>query len=132
LPDFWLRLQPGLAVETHAHIQTGQAGSKFGMGPAELPEAARLALAAGLPLTGLHFHQGSHFSDPAPLGLALETALDLMVEMRDELGWLPTVLCPGGGWGVAYHEDELPHPPVVSYVALTNPQSQIANRRSSI
>jgi len=118
LPDFWLRLQPGLAVETHAHIQTGQAGSKFGMGPAELREASGLALAAGLPLTGLHFHQGSHFSDPAPLGPALETALDLMVEMRDAAGWLPTVLCPGGGWGVAYHEDDLPHPPVVSYVAF--------------
>jgi diaminopimelate decarboxylase len=118
LPDFWLRLQPGLAVETHAHTRTGQAGSKFGMGPEELKEAVHLALAAGLPLTGLHFHQGSHFHDPAPLGPALETALDLVVELRDEWGWLPAVLCPGGGWGVAYHEDDLPQPPVEQYVAF--------------
>jgi diaminopimelate decarboxylase len=25
-------------------------------------------------------------------------------------------LCPGGGWGVAYHEDELPGPSIESYV----------------
>jgi diaminopimelate decarboxylase len=24
--------------------------------------------------------------------------------------------CPGGGWGVAYHEDELPNPSIESYV----------------
>jgi diaminopimelate decarboxylase len=117
LPNLWLRLQPGLAVQTHAHTQTGQAGSKFGMEPAALREAARSALAAGLPLTGLHWHQGSHFHDPTPLGPALETALDLAAELRREVGWLPAVLCPGGGWGVAYHEDDLPQPPVEQYVA---------------
>jgi len=105
-------------VQTHAHTQTGQAGSKFGMAPEEIRAAVRRALAAGLPLTGLHFHQGSHFHDPAPLGPALDTALDLGAELRGEFGWLPTVLCPGGGWGVAYHEDDLPQPPVESYVAL--------------
>lgn len=117
-PHLWLRLQPGLAVETHAHTQTGQAGSKFGMEAEEAREAARLALAAGLPLAGLHFHQGSHFHDPAPLAPALEAALDLAAELRGELGWLPTVLCPGGGWGVTYHEDDLPGPPVEAYVAF--------------
>ena len=31
-PDLWLRLLPGTAVQTHhAHTQTGQHGSKFGM-----------------------------------------------------------------------------------------------------
>jgi diaminopimelate decarboxylase len=24
--------------------------------------------------------------------------------------------CPGGGWGVAYHEDELPNPSIEGYV----------------
>jgi diaminopimelate decarboxylase len=118
LPDLWLRLQPGLAVETHAYTQTGQAGSKFGMGPGEFREAVRDGLAAGLSLTGLHFHQGSHFHDPAPLGPALETALDLVAGLRTEVGWLPQVLCPGGGWGVAYHEDELPQPSIEEYVAF--------------
>lgn len=115
-PDLWLRLRPGLAVETHAHTRTGQHDSKFGLAPGEVGQAVKLAIAAGLNPTGLHFHQGSHFVDPAPLGLALDVALDLIVQIRAETGWLPQVLCPGGGWGVAYHEDDLPWPPIEDYV----------------
>jgi diaminopimelate decarboxylase len=70
-PNLWLRLRPGLAVETHAHTQTGQADSKFGMGRAEIVQAARICRERQLPLKGLHFHQGSFFHDPAPLGPAL-------------------------------------------------------------
>jgi len=116
IPNLWLRLRPGLAVETHAYRQTGQEDSKFGMGPVELINAAAQALEAGLPLTGLHFHQGSHFHDPTPIGPALDTALDLISELSSSLGWCPQTLCPGGGWGVPYHEDDLPHQPVESYV----------------
>lgn len=115
-PHLWLRLRPGLAVETHSYTQTGQDDSKFGMGPEEIMRAAARALQAGLPLTGLHFHQGSHFHDPAPLGPAIDTALDLLAELRASLGWSPEALCPGGGWGAPYHEDDLPHQPVEGYV----------------
>ena len=38
-PNIWLRLQPGLAVTTHAYTQTGQHNSKFGMDGEELMEA---------------------------------------------------------------------------------------------
>ena len=116
LPDLWLRLRPGLAVATHSYTQTGQDDSKFGLGPAELLEAIQLCQVERLPLTGLHFHQGSHFHDPAPIGPALETALDLVEEAHTNLGWMPQVLSPGGGWGVPYHEDDLPHQPVESYI----------------
>jgi diaminopimelate decarboxylase len=115
-PDVWLRLRPGQAVDTHAHRQTGQADSKFGMEPNEIREAVGRAREAGLSVTGLHFHQGSHFRDPAPLALALDLALDLIAWLRAEAGWLPRFLCPGGGWAVAYHQDELPHPPIRDYV----------------
>jgi diaminopimelate decarboxylase len=115
-PDLWLRLCPGLAVETHTYTQTGHEDSKFGMNPADAVQAVRLCLERGLPLTGLHFHQGSHFDDPAPLKAALNMCLDLLVELQARLGWSAEVLCPGGGWGVAYHEDDLPQPSVVAYV----------------
>jgi diaminopimelate decarboxylase len=119
LPDLWLRVRPGLAVETHhAHTQTGQEDSKFGLSLDEVSQAVRIGLENGLPLTGIHFHQGSHFHDPAPLAEALDTVLDLVAELHHSTGWLPQALCPGGGWGVAYHEDELPHPPVEQYVSL--------------
>jgi diaminopimelate decarboxylase len=116
LPDLWLRIRPGLSVATHAYAQTGQEDSKFGMGPAEVVRAVQVCRRHGLPLTGLHFHLGSHFRDPDPIAPALEMALDLVATLRDESGWLPQVLCPGGGWGCAYHEDELPHPPIEGYV----------------
>jgi len=116
LPDVWLRVRPGLAVETHAHTQTGQKDSKFGMDWDEAAESVRICQQHGLPLTGLHFHQGSHFHDPEPIGPALDRTLDLVESLSADLGWQPRVICPGGGWGVAYHEDELPHPTVKEYV----------------
>jgi diaminopimelate decarboxylase len=116
VPDIWLRLLPGLAVATHhSHTQTGQHGSKFGMEPDDLRSAAQSCKRDGLPLNGLHFHLGSNFRDPAPLLAAIDLALDLGREM--ELGevWH---FCPGGGWSVAYHEDELPQPQIDEYVRL--------------
>ena len=115
-PELWIRVRPGVAVETHAYTQTGQQTSKFGMGLAEAVEAVHLCRQHDLALTGLHFHQGSHFHDPAPIGPALDTVLDLIEELHDQSGWLPGALSPGGGWGVAYHEDDLPHPTITDYV----------------
>jgi diaminopimelate decarboxylase len=65
---------------------------------------------------GVHFHLGSQFHDPAPVGKAVSRLLDLLEPIRDETGWFPQVISPGGGWGVAYHEDDLPHPGIAEYV----------------
>ena len=114
LPELWLRLLPGTAVQTHhVHTQTGQHGSKFGMTSQEIAEAVRLCKERSLPLEGLHFHQGSNFRDPAPLLAAIEAALDLVKEMGFGEAWH---FCPGGGWSVAYHEDDLPDPSIEMYV----------------
>jgi diaminopimelate decarboxylase len=117
-PELWLRVRPGVAVDTHAYRQTGQTDSKFGLSLPEALEAVRLCQQTAITLTGIHFHQGSHFHDPAPLGPAIDTVLDLVTQLYKQTGWTPRTLCPGGGWGVAYHETELPHPPVADYVAL--------------
>lgn len=113
LPALWLRFQPGLAVDTHAHRQTGQTGSKFGMDGEQLLQATALCRTHNLPLVGLHFHQGSQFSDPAPLGVAIHRAVELAARIDFAGGWH---LSPGGGWGVAYHEDDLPQPSLEAYV----------------
>jgi len=118
-PDVWLRIRPGRAVQTdHAFTQTGQEDAKFGMSFAEAAEAVERSLLAGLPLRGVHFHQGSHFHDPAPVAPALASVLDWLAEMHQSTGWSPVTLSPGGGWGVPYHEDDLPHAPVSDYVTL--------------
>jgi diaminopimelate decarboxylase len=112
--NLWLRLLPGVAVSTHhAHTQTGQHDSKFGMTREEILEAAEYCKEYKLPLKGIHFHQGSNFRDPEPLIPAIDMALDLAKEIGFNGEWY---FCPGGGWGSAYHEDELPNPSIDSYV----------------
>jgi len=112
--SLWLRFTPGLAVKTHhTHTQTGQHDSKFGMTRDEILEAAKFCQENNLPLNGIHFHQGSNFRDPEPLIPAIDMALDIAKEIGFNGAWH---FCPGGGWGVAYHEDELPNPSIESYV----------------
>jgi len=114
--SLWLRLVPGLDVATHhAHTQTGHHDSKFGMTGEELLEAAEFCRQHELPLNGIHFHQGSNFRDPAPLTQAIALGLDLARQIGFAGEWH---FNPGGGWGVAYHEDELPQPDVNEYVRV--------------
>jgi len=116
LPNIWLRLLPGVSVQTHhAHTQTGHHDSKFGMTSAEIMEAAQYCKANNLPLNGIHFHQGSNFRDASPLKAAIELGLDLAAEIGFADGWH---FSPGGGWGVSYHEDELPQPDADDYVRV--------------
>ncbi|HMB22337.1 MAG TPA: diaminopimelate decarboxylase [Anaerolineales bacterium] len=118
MSTLWLRLLPGVAVTTHhAHTQTGQHGSKFGMTREEILQAVQITQSPSHPIiksvNGIHFHLGSNFRDPEPLLPAIDIALDLAkkIGFRDEWHF-----CPGGGWGVAYHEDELPSPSIEGYV----------------
>lgn len=115
-PAIWLRLQPGVAVSTHhVHTQTGQSDSKFGMTPEELRAATEYARSAGLSVSGIHFHLGSNFRDTGPLIAAIGLGVSLAREMGMPEPWH---FCPGGGWGTAYHEDDLPHPSIDSYVRV--------------
>ena len=112
--QIWLRLLPGVAVHTHhTHTQTGQHDSKFGMTRDEIRQAVQIGRSANLPIKGIHFHQGSNFRDPEPLLPAIDMALDIAREIGFSGEWH---FCPGGGWGVAYHEDESPNPSIESYV----------------
>jgi diaminopimelate decarboxylase len=82
------RVVPGVDADTHEHILTGQAGSKFGM----TPEAAR-ALAERVPLAGLHMHIGSQLRSLDPY----RRAVAALAEVGDF-----DVYDLGGGLGVPY------------------------------
>jgi diaminopimelate decarboxylase len=116
LESTWVRLQPGISVATHhLYTQTGQSDSKFGMTRQEIQQVARLAKEGGLKVDGLHFHLGSNFRDVAPLARAIELALEVAAEIEMPEAWH---FSPGGGWGVAYHEDELTWPRLDRYVQV--------------
>ena len=112
-PQLWLRFQPGAAVETHSYTLTGHSGSKFGMDVQQIRQAVQICRQNKLPLTGIHFHLGSQFRDPEPIGDAVSRTLDLVKEIGFQGQWH---LSPGGGWGVSYNEHELPHPNIQHYI----------------
>ena len=116
VPEIWLRWRPGLAVNTHSYTQTALATSKFGCSTEQILQAVNACLASELPLTGLHFHLGSNFRELEPLKQAVQSAVELLAMLRTATGWTASSLCPGGGLGIAYHEDEPPATPVVDYV----------------
>ena len=117
LGELWLRVRPGHAVDTHVFHQTGQPDSKFGMDADECVSAVAFCRRNGLPVTGLHFHQGSHFHVAAQVLPGLQVMCDLLLRLWQELGWSARTLSPGGGWGIAYHEADLPHESIDEYVA---------------
>ena len=67
-----LRINPALDAETHPHLATGAATSKFGIGLEEVPEALARVEAAGRRLESIGAHIGSAISDPAPFGRLAE------------------------------------------------------------
>lgn len=119
LPALWLRVRPGFAVDTHRYRQTGQHNSKFGMDAEECVEAVTLCQRLRLPAVGLHFHQGSHFHLAEEVLPALDMVCALIGQLQRECNWWAQTLSPGGGWGIAYHEADLPHQPIEQYVATT-------------
>jgi diaminopimelate decarboxylase len=103
-----IRVTPDVRGDTHAHISTGQADSKFGLGPDDARVAIeRLGDCDGLELVGLHAHIGSQLLELGPFQEA--------VAALAELGEWP-VYDLGGGLGVAYRAGERP-PTIEQYVA---------------
>jgi diaminopimelate decarboxylase len=102
----WLRITPGLAVDTHPYRQTAHASSKFGlhMQDGTAAEGIRKAMAlSSVELTGLHMHLGSQIFETEPYARAVR----MLFELAASCNYVPAELSPGGGWGVPYRvEDE--------------------------
>jgi diaminopimelate decarboxylase len=111
-----LRLSPDVAADTHAHIETGRATSKFGLPLGALDAAAdRIAATPGLRLSGLHAHLGSQIFDARPMVQAIDVLLDCAMRLRDMHGIATHELSPGGGVGVPYTSGQQP-PDLEAYV----------------
>lgn len=108
-----IRVTPGVHVDTHEFIQTGQDDSKFGfnLNNGDARRALDRAFASpAMHLLGIHCHIGSNVLDVANFARASQ----IMVELYESVcnSHQLTHLTLGGGLGVAYSEDE--HEPSIS------------------
>lgn len=106
-----LRLNPMTASATHAHIATSGARSKFGVPASDVRDAVELCRAReGARLDGFHFHVGSQLMDATSHKAGLASVLEIISSVRESTGYVPHTLDLGGGFGVAYTDDDHPAP----------------------
>src|SRR5438105_1358662 len=109
-----VRVSPGVKPDTHDFISTGQLDSKFGFSieNGQARAAVEQALADDrLELIGLHSHIGSQILDLRGHVAAMEVMLDLVAELKRDLGYEPRHLGAGGGLGIAYTRSDDPPTP---------------------
>ena len=109
-----LRISPGVKPDTHDHISTGQLDSKFGFSieSGAARRAVETALAhPRLELVGLHSHIGSQIFALGAYERAMDIMLDLLAQLKAELGFEPRKLGAGGGLGIAYTRNDDPPTP---------------------
>ncbi len=103
--DVLVRVNPGVDVDTHEFISTGQTDSKFGLSIADgtaLKAVTAIGEADSLTFQGIHYHLGSQLSDPAPFVNALTAVYDWLNDHEIEI----EVLNMGGGFGVRYTDED--------------------------
>jgi diaminopimelate decarboxylase len=108
-----IRVTPGVHVDTHEFIQTGQDDSKFGfnLNNGDARRALDRAFASPvMTLLGIHCHIGSNVLDVDNFAQAAQIMVDMYSTVRDSHHL--THLTLGGGLGVAYAEDQ--HEPSIS------------------
>jgi diaminopimelate decarboxylase len=105
----WLRVAPGIKVDTHPHLVTGTVDSKFGApistGEA-LGQAREIARAKGLALVGIHAHIGAQVRDAKPYGELARALVAFANEVRAATGAPIAELGMGGGVAVRLRSTE--------------------------
>ncbi len=108
-----LRVRVGVEAHTHEYIATAHEDVKFGFSRAagDAIAAVRQALAEpSVELRGLHSHIGSQIFDTAGFEVAARRMVELLVQVKDELGVELPELDLGGGLGIAYLASDDPEP----------------------
>jgi diaminopimelate decarboxylase len=108
-PRVLVRATTGVEAHTHEFMATAHDDQKFGFSLASgaADEAVRRVLACpDLELAGLHSHIGSQIFDTAGFEVAAHRVLELAVRIRDEHGAEIDELDLGGGFGIAYTDED--------------------------
>jgi diaminopimelate decarboxylase len=108
-PNVLVRVTTGVEATTHEFMATAHDDQKFGFSLASgaADEAVRRVLACpDLSFAGLHSHIGSQIFDTAGFEVAAHRVVELAVRIRDEHGIEIAELDLGGGFGIAYTEED--------------------------
>jgi len=108
-PTILVRVTTGVEAHTHEFMATAHDDQKFGFSLASgaADEAVRRVLGCpGLSFAGLHSHIGSQIFDTAGFEVAAHRVVSLAVRIRDEHGVEIEELDLGGGFGIAYTEED--------------------------
>jgi diaminopimelate decarboxylase len=104
--DIAFRVNPDVPAETHPYISTGLREHKFGVPIAAARELYRQAVTHEyLRVAGVSVHIGSQITDVVPFRLAMERAVQLILQLtadRHQIRFLDA----GGGLGISYSSTE--------------------------
>jgi diaminopimelate decarboxylase len=109
-----VRVTTGVEAHTHEFIATAHEDQKFGFSVAsgDALEAVRSVLSLpSLELAGLHSHIGSQIFDTSGFEVAAHRVVAFLATVRDATGAVPAELDLGGGFGIAYVDDDDPIEP---------------------
>ena len=112
-PSVLVRVNPEIATETHAHVQTSGPDSKFGFAIADGQALEALALVesyAQLDLAGIHCHIGSRIYDLGKYEEEIAALAAFALEARRECDASFSVVDVGGGIAIDEGGESAPTP----------------------
>lgn len=113
VPNIYIRVSPGVEAHTHQYVKTGQIDSKFGfpLFNGDAMRAIEYALTLeNVNIVGLHSHIGSQIFDAESYKAEIEIMMNFLKLVKEFLGWEVGELDLGGGFGIAYVEEDNPQP----------------------
>ncbi|SHE72921.1 diaminopimelate decarboxylase [Thermoanaerobacter uzonensis DSM 18761] len=113
VPNIYIRVSPGVEAHTHQYVKTGQIDSKFGfpLFNGDAMRAIEYALTLeNVNLAGLHSHIGSQIFDAESYKAEIEIMMNFLKLVKEFLGWEVGELDLGGGFGIAYVDEDDPQP----------------------
>ena len=125
-----VRVNPGIAAQTHGRIQTGGPGAKFGFPIADgqaLDAAVAIASQPGLELAGVHCHLGSQIYDLTLYQREVEALVDFAERAKRACRAAFEVLNLGGGLGISEGERAAPPPEAWASMILDTLDRRLAS-----
>lgn len=105
-----LRINPDVDAKTHPYISTGLKDNKFGIAMEDALATYEHAMTLShVEIVGLDCHIGSQITELAPYQDALARLLALMDQLKTK-GIQLKHLDIGGGLGIRYLDEQVPHP----------------------